>query len=71
MANRWEKPGFEVMTVAGECTAYSGAEGVAPRPAVGRRADGVPAEGPARSGNPPPRAFLQPEATIPAAGSLR
>ena len=26
MSSRWEKPGFGVIRVSGECTAYSGAE---------------------------------------------
>jgi hypothetical protein len=49
MTSRWEKPGFEVLRVAGECTAYSGAGGVMHRPA----AEAGMAEGSARSGNPP------------------
>ncbi len=32
MTSRWEKPGFGVIRVSGECTAYSGAEAVTPRP---------------------------------------
>ncbi len=49
MTSRWEKPGFEVLRVAGECTAYSGAGGVMNRPAD----QSGTAEAPARSGNPP------------------
>jgi len=35
MTNHWEKPGFEVLRVSGECTAYSGAEAVEDRRVVG------------------------------------
>jgi hypothetical protein len=32
MATNWEKPGFEVMTVGAECTAYSGSQAAMQRP---------------------------------------
>jgi hypothetical protein len=32
MASNWEKPGFEVMTVGAECTAYSGSQAAMQRP---------------------------------------
>jgi hypothetical protein len=34
MANRWEMPGFRVVRVSAECTAYSGAEAIVPHPRV-------------------------------------
>jgi hypothetical protein len=34
MASNWEKPGFEVMTVGAECTAYSGSQVAMQRPVV-------------------------------------
>ncbi len=46
MTTRWEKPGFEVLRVAGECTAYSGA--AMNRPSV----EALPVEGRDRRESP-------------------
>jgi hypothetical protein len=35
MANHWEKPGFEVVTLGAECTAYSGAQIAREEPVLG------------------------------------
>jgi len=34
MASNWEKPGFEMMMVSGECTAYAGSQIAKQPPAV-------------------------------------
>jgi hypothetical protein len=35
MANHWEKPGFEVVMLGAECTAYSGAQIAREEPVLG------------------------------------
>jgi hypothetical protein len=48
MLRCWETPGFEVLRVAGECTAYAGAGRAMPRPEAATR----PASMPGTDGGP-------------------
>jgi hypothetical protein len=41
MASNWEKPGFEVVMVAAECTAYSGGQTPMHRPTIEPGTDGA------------------------------
>jgi hypothetical protein len=52
MASNWEKPGFEVVMVAAECTAYSGAQTVMHRPTIEPGIEESSEQGQSRSGNP-------------------
>ena len=42
MASNWEKPGFEVLMIGAECTAYSGAQAPANRPTTASGISGGP-----------------------------
>ena len=54
MTSNWERPGFEVLMVGAECTAYSGAQAVMHRPITESVASGYSAARLARSENPLP-----------------
>lgn len=54
MARNWEKPGFEVVMVAAECTAYSGAQTAMHRPTIETGTGGPSDQKLSRSENPLP-----------------
>ena len=52
MASNWEKPGFEVVMVAAECTAYSGAQTAMNRPTIEPGTGGASDQRLSRAENP-------------------
>jgi len=54
MASNWEKPAFEVVMVAAECTAYSGAQTAMHRPTIEPGTDAASDQRLSRPENPLP-----------------